>query len=87
MLECLIDNSTAFGQAKPKPPTESKHDMAKGEMDVGPAKSESEKGNDAAIVVDPGKPELEVGDDNKGANKHKDDQETEAGDQPRVESW
>ncbi|CAK9011073.1 unnamed protein product, partial [Durusdinium trenchii] len=62
-------------KAKPKPPTESKHDMAKGEMDVGPAKSESEKGNDAAIVVDPGKPELEVGDDNKGANKHKDDQE------------
>ncbi|CAK9027237.1 unnamed protein product, partial [Durusdinium trenchii] len=72
-------------KAKPKPPTESKHDMAKGEMDVGPAKSESEKGNDAAIVVDPGKPELEVGDDNKGANKHKDDQEE--ADQNDNQAW
>eukprot|EP00913_Durusdinium_trenchii_P008489 g7971.t1 len=59
--------------------------MAKGEMDVGPAKSESEKGNDAAIVVDPGKPELEVGDDNKGANKHKDDQEE--ADQNDNQAW
>lgn len=83
MLECLIDNSTAFGQAKPKPPPESKHDMAKGEMDMGPVKSESEKGNDkdVAIVVDPGKPELEVG----NANKHKDDQEE--ADQNDNQAW
>ena len=87
MLECLIDNSTAFGQAKPKPPLPgSQEDKAQSAM--GPVKSEGhDNGNDkSAMEVGDQKPEeVQVVDiDNDTHNKHKDDQETEQND---LEKW
>ena len=87
MLEFLIDHSTAFGQAKPKPPLPgSQEDKAQSAM--GPVKSEGhDNGNDkSAMEVGDQKPEeVQVVDiDNDTHNKHKDDQETEQND---LEKW